>query len=89
VLTRAMKKITAIAGAVGTKLRDRSRSVKCHPIAAPADQARAQERRRCGGVARRHSEAVATFRRKIGCLEDGGRRAAKQIPPGIAGGICD
>jgi IS5 family transposase len=28
VLTRAMKKITAIAGEVGTKLRDRSRSVK-------------------------------------------------------------
>ena len=28
VLTRVMKKITAIAGAVGTKLRDRSRSVK-------------------------------------------------------------
>src|SRR3984893_1407955 len=28
VLTRIMKKITAIAGAVGTKLRDRSRSVK-------------------------------------------------------------
>ena len=28
VLTRAMKKITQIAGAVGTKLRDRSRSVK-------------------------------------------------------------
>jgi transposase, IS5 family len=28
VLTRAMKKITKIAGAVGTKLRDRSRSVK-------------------------------------------------------------
>ena len=28
VLTRTMKKITEIAGAVGTKLRDRSRSVK-------------------------------------------------------------
>ena len=28
VLTRAMKKITKIAGEVGTKLRDRSRSVK-------------------------------------------------------------
>ena len=28
VLTRAMKKITKIAGAVGTKLCDRSRSVK-------------------------------------------------------------
>jgi IS5 family transposase len=28
VLTRAMKKITQIAGTVGTKLRDRSRSVK-------------------------------------------------------------
>src|SRR6201989_719424 len=28
VLTRAMKKITAIVGEVGTKLRDRSRSVK-------------------------------------------------------------
>jgi Transposase domain (DUF772) len=28
VLTRTMRKITAIAGAVGTKLRDRSRSVK-------------------------------------------------------------
>src|SRR6202790_5059017 len=28
VLTRMMKKITKIAGAVGTKLRDRSRSVK-------------------------------------------------------------
>ena len=89
VLIRTMKKVAAIADEAGAKLCDRSRSVKCHPIAAPADQARAQERRRCGGVARRHSEAVATFRRKIGCLEDGGRRAAKQIPPGIAGGICD
>ena len=28
VLTRIMRKITTIAGAVGTKLRDRSRSVK-------------------------------------------------------------
>ena len=28
VLTRAMRRITKIAGAVGTKLRDRSRSVK-------------------------------------------------------------
>jgi IS5 family transposase len=28
VLTRIMKKITAIAGATGTRLRDRSRSVK-------------------------------------------------------------
>src|SRR3954466_13815384 len=32
VLTRAMKKITAIVGEVGTKLRDRSRSVKRHVL---------------------------------------------------------
>jgi transposase, IS5 family len=32
VLTRAMKKITAIAGAAGTKLRDRSRSVKLRAL---------------------------------------------------------
>jgi len=32
VLTRLMKKVTAIAGAVGTKLRDRSRSVKLRAV---------------------------------------------------------
>ena len=32
VLTRTMTKITKIVGAVGTKLRDRSRSVKFRPL---------------------------------------------------------
>jgi IS5 family transposase len=39
VLTRAMKKITKIAGEVGTKLRDRSRSVKLHGLILPGQRA--------------------------------------------------
>jgi len=36
VLTRLMKKITNIAGAVGTKLRDRTRSVKLRLLGKPS-----------------------------------------------------
>ena len=54
VLTRAMKKITAIAGDVGAKLRDRSRSVKLRVLdiarAARAKGPQSQERlKRCYG----------------------------------------
>jgi IS5 family transposase len=47
VLTRTMKKITKIAGEVGTKLRDRSRSVK---LWVKADPGRMVETARCHGV---------------------------------------
>ena len=55
VLTRTMKKITEIAGEVGTKLRDRSRSVKLRLLeiarAARAKGQQSQERlkQRYGG----------------------------------------
>ena len=51
VLTRTMKKITKIAGAVGAKLRDRSRSVKLRMLEiARAARARGQPSASC----RRH-----------------------------------
>ena len=55
VLTRAMKKITAIVGDVGAKLRDRSRSVKLRVLdiarAARAKGPQSQERlKRCYGM---------------------------------------
>ena len=75
VLTRAMKKITAIVGEVGTKLRDRSRSVKRHVLnIARAARSKAQQGQeklkraycqllnstsRVVGQAKRFSDAIA------------------------------
>jgi transposase, IS5 family len=52
VLTRLMKKVTAIVGAVGTKLRDRMRSVQ-RRVAEIARASRAKEKVQVTGAAKK------------------------------------
>src|SRR6516162_1111286 len=78
VLTRAMKKITAIAGEVGAKLRDRSRSVKLRLLdiarAARAKGPQSQERLRRG-----YGRLLASTSRVVGQAQ----RFAREIADGV------
>jgi len=78
VLTRVMKKITVIAGEVGTKLRNRSRSVKLRVLdiarAARAKGSQSQER-----LKRSYGRLLASTSRVIG--------QAKRFAVEIAGGV--
>src|ERR1700693_3105620 len=78
VLTRIMKKITAIAGAAGTKLRDRSRSVKLRGL----DIARAARSTATPGRAklnRAYGQLLSSTSRVVG--------QAKRFAAEIAGGV--
>jgi len=78
VLTRAMKKITEIAGEVGAKLRDRSRSVKLRVL----DIARAARARGTEGqerLKRTYARLLSSTSRVVGQA----RRFAKEIAEGI------
>jgi IS5 family transposase len=78
VLTRIMKKITAIAGAAGTKLRDRSRSVKLRVL----DIARAARSKAKPGrekLNRAYGQLLSSTSRVVG--------QAKRFAAEIAGGV--
>jgi len=78
VLTRMMKKITAIAGDVGVKLRDRSRSVKLRVLdvarAARAKGPQSQERLKQG-----YGRLLASTSRVVGQA----KRFAREISDGV------
>lgn len=78
VLTRTMKKITKIAGEVGTKLRDRSRSVKLRVLdiarAARAKSSQSQEK-----LKRNYRQLVESTSRVVGQA----RQFSKEIADGI------
>ena len=78
VLTRAMKKITAIVGDVGAKLRDRSRSVKLRVLdiarAARAKGPQSQERLKRG-----YGRLLASTSRVVGQAQ----RFAREIADGV------
>jgi len=78
VLTRAMKKITKIAGEVGTKLRDRSRSVKLRvlDIARAARAKSPQSRDKLKGA---YGKLLASTSRVVGQA----KRFAKEIAEGV------
>jgi transposase, IS5 family len=78
VLTRTMKKITGIAGAVGTKLRDRSRSVKLRVLEI-ARAARAKGRQSATKLAQAYRRLLGTTSRVVG--------QAKRFGVEIRGGI--
>jgi transposase, IS5 family len=78
VLTRAMKKITKIAGEVGAKLRDRSRSVKLRVL----DIARAARARSAEGQ-ERLKWTYARLLRSTSRVVGQARRFAKEIAEGI------
>src|SRR6202521_203557 len=80
VLTRIMKKITAIAGAAGTKLRDRSRSVKLRVL----DIARAARSKAKPGRAklnRAYGQLLSSTSRVVGQA----KRFAAEIATGVKG----
>ena len=78
VLTRAIKKITAIAGEIGARLRDRSRGVKLRVLdiarAARAKGPQSQERLRQG-----YDRLLASTSRVVGQA----RRFAREIADGV------
>jgi IS5 family transposase len=78
VLTRAMKKITAIVGDVGTKLRDRSRSVKLRVLdiarAARSKAKQGQER-----LKRAYGQLLSSASRVVGQA----KRFASEIATGV------
>jgi IS5 family transposase len=78
VLTRAMKKITKIAGEVGTKLRDRSRSVKLRvlDIARAARAKGPQSRDKLKGA---YGKLLSSTSRVVGQA----KRFAKEIAEGV------
>jgi IS5 family transposase len=65
VLTRAMKKVTAIAGTVGAKLRDRSRSVK-HRVWEIGRIARSKGAQRQDKLTRAYQRLLASTSRVVG-----------------------
>ena len=80
VLTRIMKKITAIAGAAGTKLRDRSRSVKLRVL----DIARAARSKAKPGrekLNRAYGQLLSSTSRVVGQA----KRFAAEIASGVKG----
>ena len=78
VLTRTMKKITGIAGAAGTQLRDRSRSVKWRVLEI-ARAARAKGRQSGEKLAQSYRRLLQATGRVVGQA----RRFAKQIDDGV------
>jgi IS5 family transposase len=78
VLTRAMRKITGIAGAAGAKLRDRSRSVKRRVL----EIARAA-RAKGGQSATRLAQAYLRLLEATGRVVGQARRFAKEIGDGV------
>jgi IS5 family transposase len=80
VLIRSMKKITAIAGEVGAKLRDRSRSAKRRVLdIARAARAKGQPHRE--RLARAYSHLLDSTSRVVGQA----KRFAKEIASGVKG----
>jgi len=78
VLTRTMKKITEIVGAVGTKLRDRSRSVKLR-LFEIARIARAKGPLNRDRLEQRYRRLLDTTSRVVGQA----KRFAKEISDGV------
>ena len=78
VLTRTMQKITGIAGAAGTQLRDRSRSVKWRVLEI-ARAARAKGRQSGEKLAQSYRRLLQATGRVVGQA----RRFAKQIDDGV------
>jgi transposase, IS5 family len=78
VLTRAMKKITGIAGAAGAKLRDRSRSVKLRVLEI-ARAARAKGRQSGERLAQAYRRLLEATGRVVGQA----RRFAKEVNDGV------
>jgi IS5 family transposase len=78
VLTRAMKKITAIVGEVGTKLRDRSRSVKLRVLDI-ARAARSKAKQGQEKLKRAYSQLLNSTSRVVG--------QAKRFSSEIAAGV--
>ena len=77
-LTRTMKKITKIAGEVGTKLRDRSRSVKLRVLDI-ARAARSKAKESHGKLKQNYRKLLESTSRVVG--------QAKQFSKEIADGI--
>jgi len=78
VLTRTMQKITKITGAIGAKLRDRSRSVKLRVLEiARAARAKGQPNR--GRLGQAYQRLVAATSRVVGQA----KRFAKEIDDGV------
>jgi IS5 family transposase len=94
VLTRMMKKITAIAGEVGTKLRNRSRSVKLRVLdiarAARAKGPQSQERlkRSYGRLLASTSRVVGQAKRFAVEIADGVKRASTILDQLALEGLC-
>jgi IS5 family transposase len=78
VLTRAMKKITGIAGTAGAKLRDRSRSVKLRVLEI-ARAARAKGRQSGDKLAQAYRRLLEATGRVVGQA----KRFAKEISEGV------
>jgi len=78
VLTRTMKKITAIAGAAGARLRDRSRSVKLRVLEI-ARAARAKGRQSGPKLTQAYRRLLEATGRVVGQA----RRLAKEIDDGV------
>lgn len=78
VLTRAMKKVTAIAGAVGATLRDRSRSVK-HRVLEIGRIARSKGAQRQDKLTRAYQRLLASTSRVVGQAT----RFAREIGAGV------
>jgi transposase, IS5 family len=78
VLTRLMKKVTALAGPVGTKLRDRSRSVKLRVLdiarAARSKAAQSQEK-----LKQSYGQLLASVGRVVGQA----KRFSKEVADGV------
>jgi IS5 family transposase len=95
VLTRAMKKITVIAGEVGTKLRDRSRSVKRRVLdiarAARSKAKQGQEalRRAYGLLLNSTSRVVGQAKRFSSEIAAGVKRAADVLQQLALAGLRD
>jgi len=78
VLTRTMKKITKITGAIGAKLRDRSRSVKLRVIEI-ARAARAKNRQNSKRLPQAYQRLLTATGRVVGQA----KRFAKEIEDGV------
>jgi len=78
VLTRTMKKITKMTGAIGAKLRDRSRSVKLCVLEI-ARAARARNRQNSNRLAQAYQKLLEATGRVVGQA----KRFAKQIDDGV------
>jgi IS5 family transposase len=78
VLTRAMKKVTAIAGTVGARLRDRSRSVK-HRVLEIGRIARSKGAQRQDKLTRAYRQLLAATSRVVGQA----KRFSQEIGAGV------